>query len=76
MSTSDVITPRLVAGNPPVFLSFTRGTGLPVTMALDAIEMVAPDTQVSDEYTVIHLKTGNRIVVCESYADVMKMIDR
>jgi len=74
MSTSDVSTPRLVAQNPPKFLSFTQADGRPITIAPDAIASVEPEENMNGEWTLIRLKTGNRVYVVEECKDVMEML--
>ena len=74
MSRSDVITPRLVAKNPPKFLSFTQADGRPITIAPDAIASVEPEENINGEFTMIRLKTGNRIHVVEAIKDVVEML--
>ena len=74
MSTSDVITPRLVAKNPPKFLSFTQADGRPITIAPDAIASVEPEENINGEWTLIRLKTGNRVYVVEECKDVVEML--
>jgi len=58
----------------PQFLTFTRGDGQPVTIAQDAVAMVAPNVSSPIESTLITLKTGDNVCVLEEIKDVVEML--